>query len=81
MTTLFRRERRERAPAAAEHAVDRNELREGEAILYTYGPIGDALFVVVRHYLDGFDVRADAYAIKRYGRPNRDAREERVALA
>ena len=68
------------AAAGGEH--DGHEFGAGEAVLYTYGPDADALLDAVRTAIDGFPVRAGAYAIKRYG-PAGDpsAREERVALA
>ena len=61
---------------------DGNELGEGQAILYTYGPDADAILEAVRQSLADFPVRADAYAIKRYGRADDPAAtEQRVELS
>ena len=69
------------AAAAAGGEHDGNEFGGGEAVLYTYGPDADAVFVAVRRSLGDFPVRQGAYALKRYGPPeDPDARSERVPL-
>jgi hypothetical protein len=61
---------------------DGNEFGGGEATLFTYGPDADAMLVAIQEALQGYDVRAGSYAVKRYGRAqDPHAREERVELA
>jgi hypothetical protein len=75
-------DRIEEAVAALGGEHDGNEFGGGEVVLYTYGPDADRLLESIRDCLDGFELRAGAYAVKRYGgADNPSAREERVALS
>lgn len=69
------------AAAALGGEHDGHEFGGGEAVLYTYGPDADELFEAVRRCLQGFPVRAGAFALKRYGRfGDPTARQDRVPL-
>jgi hypothetical protein len=72
----------ESAVAAVGGEHDGNEFGSGEAVLYTYGPDGDAVLEAIRGCFEDFPIRPGAYAIKRFGAADDPAgREERVPLA
>ena len=72
------------APAIAAARVgqyDGNEIAEGEAVLYMYGPSVDSLFDVVRPLLREFTPLPGSHVIKRYGSAeDLDAPEDTVPL-
>ncbi|MFW6438306.1 MAG: hypothetical protein ACOCZ7_04750, partial [Armatimonadota bacterium] len=60
---------------------DGNEIGGGEFTLFIYGEDADALFAAIESELRKLDPPpGDYYAIKRYGPPDEDARDERVNL-
>jgi len=57
---------------------DGNAIGPDGAVLYMYGSDADALFEVVGPVLEGVELPAGSYALKRYGPPG--ANETRVNL-
>ncbi len=57
---------------------DGNEVGEGEATLYLYGPDAEALFQAVLPILSTSKIVKGGYALKRYGPPADGIHEERV---
>lgn len=60
---------------------DGNEIGGGEFTLFMYGEDADALFAAIEPELRKLNPPpGDFYALKRYGPPDADAREEKIDL-
>lgn len=59
--------------------LDGNDVGQGEATLYLYGPDADRLFAAIEPVLRGGSFPPGSVAVKRYGPPG--SPEEKIELA
>ncbi len=59
---------------------DGDEIGEGEATLFMYGPDADKLFEAIKEPLLASPLSRDGYVVKRYGPAKAGVKEERIEL-
>ena len=61
--------------------LDGNEVGEGKAVIFMYGPDADALLHAILPALRASELVRDGFVLKQYGPPEDGVIEERVELS
>jgi hypothetical protein len=59
---------------------DGNEVGDGQAILYMYGPDADALYSAIAPIVRAAEIAIDGVVVRRYGPPQQGVRETKTPV-